>query len=63
METELSELYLQNGSDHAVVTSYSGLYEECDVEHINVPPQPTRAKPCVLETLPQRADNFAHAHL
>ena len=28
--------YLQNGSDHAVVASYSGLYEECDVEHINV---------------------------
>ena len=27
---------LQNGSDHAVVASYSGLYEECDVEHINV---------------------------
>ena len=32
--TDLSEL--QNGSDHAVVASYSGLYEECDVEHINV---------------------------
>ena len=27
---------LQNGSDHEVVASYSGLYEECDVEHINV---------------------------
>ena len=27
---------LQNDSDHAVVASYSGLYEECDVEHINV---------------------------
>ena len=46
-----------------MVASYSGLYEECDVEHINVPPQPTRAKPCVLETPPQRADNFAHSSL
>ena len=41
METEHSEIYLQNGSDHVVVASYSGLYEECDVEHINVPPRPT----------------------
>jgi len=23
-----------------VVASYSGLYEECEVEHINVPPNP-----------------------
>ena len=29
-------LKLQNGSDHAVVASYSGLCEKCDVEHINV---------------------------
>ena len=29
-------MLLQNGSDHEVVASYSGLYEKCDVEHINV---------------------------
>ena len=27
-----------------MVASYSGLYEECDVEHINVPSLPTLAK-------------------
>ena len=27
---------LQNGSAHAVGASYSGLYEEGEVEHINV---------------------------
>ena len=41
METEHSEILVQNGSDHAVVASYSGLYKECDVEHINVPPRDT----------------------
>ena len=29
-------LQLQNGSAHAVGASYSGLYEEGEVEHINV---------------------------
>ena len=36
LHTHVCTWYLQNGSDHAVVASYSGLYEECDVEHINV---------------------------
>ena len=27
---------LQNGSDHAVVARYSGLYEEGEVEHISM---------------------------
>ena len=27
--------YFENGSDHAVVASYSELYEEGEVEHIN----------------------------
>ena len=27
---------LQNGSDHEVVASYFGIYEECAVEHMNV---------------------------
>ena len=35
-KNRLEKRSLQNGSDHAVVASYSGLYEECDVEHINV---------------------------
>ena len=26
-------MYLQNGSDHIVVASYSGLYEEGDIKH------------------------------
>ncbi len=30
------QLQLQNGSDHIVVASYSELYEEGDIEHINV---------------------------
>ncbi len=29
-------VYFENGSGHEVATSYSGLYEECEVEHINV---------------------------
>ena len=35
METEPSEIQFENGSDHAVVASYSELYEEGEVEHIN----------------------------
>ena len=31
-----AHVQFQNGSDHVVVASYSGLYEECDVEYINV---------------------------
>ena len=27
--------YLPNGSDHAVISCYLGLYEEGEVEHIN----------------------------
>ena len=27
--------YLPNGSDHAVIACYLGLYEEGEVEHIN----------------------------
>ena len=34
-EMELSEILLQNGSVHIVVASYSGLYEEGDVERIS----------------------------
>ena len=30
-----SVLYLPNGSDHAVIACYLGLYEEGEVEHIN----------------------------
>jgi len=41
VETEHSEVQLQNGSDYKVVASYSGLYEESDVEHINIPHLPT----------------------
>ena len=36
MMRETVDNELQNGSDHIVVASYSGLYEEGDVEHINV---------------------------
>ena len=39
-ETEPSEIYFQNGSDHTVVGSYSELYEEGEVEHINSPSLP-----------------------
>ena len=31
----IDDKYFQNGSDHEVVASYSGLYEEGEVEHIN----------------------------
>ena len=40
METEPSEILFKNGSDHAVVASYSELYEEGEVEHINGPSHP-----------------------
>ena len=40
METEPSEIQFENGSDHAVVASYSELYEEGEVEHINGPSLP-----------------------
>ena len=43
METEPFEIQFENGSDHAVVASYSELYEEGEVEHINGPSLP----PCV----------------
>ena len=36
-ETEPSEVYLQNGSAHEVGASYSVLYKEGKVEHINIP--------------------------
>ena len=35
MENEPSEIQFENGSDHAVAASYSELYEEGEVEHIN----------------------------
>ena len=35
METEPSEILFKNGSDHAVVASYSKLYKEGEVEQIN----------------------------
>ena len=38
METEPSEIQFENGSDHAVVASYSELYEEGEVEISTVPP-------------------------
>ncbi len=31
-----SQKYFENGSGHEVAASYSGLYEEGEVEHINV---------------------------
>ena len=37
-----SKITLQKGSDHALAASFPGLYEKGDVEHINVPLQPTR---------------------
>ena len=40
METEPSEIQFENGSDHAVVASYSELYEEGEVEHITGPSHP-----------------------
>ena len=40
METEPYEIQFKNGSDHAVVASYSELYEEGEVEHINGPSHP-----------------------
>ena len=48
METEPSEIQFENGSDHAVVASYSELYEEGEVERINGPSLPSR---CLLEVL------------
>ena len=38
METEPSKIQFENGSDHAVVASYSELYEEGEVEISTVPP-------------------------
>ncbi len=35
-ECNTLHVQLQNGSAHTVGTSYSGLYEEGEVEHINV---------------------------
>ena len=35
METEPSAIQFVNGSDYAVVASYSEMYEEGGVEHIN----------------------------
>ena len=46
-ETEPSEIQFKNGSDHAVAASYSELYEEGEVEHINSPSHP----PCLLEVV------------
>ena len=40
IKTEPSEIQFENGSDHAVVASYSELYEEGEVEHINGPSHP-----------------------
>ena len=40
METEPSEIQFKNGSEHAVVASYSELYEEGQIEHINGPSLP-----------------------
>ena len=34
-QTKPSEIQFKNGSDHAVIASYSELYEEGEVEHIN----------------------------
>ena len=33
--THMLKLKNQNGSDHIVVASYSGLYEECEFKHIS----------------------------
>ena len=38
METKPSEIQFENGSDHAVVASYSEVYEEDEVEISTVPP-------------------------
>ena len=38
METEPSETQFENGSDHAMVASYSELHEEGEVEISTVPP-------------------------
>ena len=40
METEPFKIQFENGSDHAVVASYSELHEEGDVVHINGPSHP-----------------------
>ena len=41
METEPSKIHFKNGSDHAVVASYSELYEGGEVEPINGPSHPS----------------------
>ena len=50
METEPPEIQFENGSNHAVVASYSELYEEGEVKISTVPPTlPVSVGVCVLE--------------
>ena len=56
MKSHILPLKLPNGSDHAVIACYLGLYEEGEVEHIN------GVRPSFLEnTAVSRSVIFAHA--